>query len=162
MNKMILPVKVKIAEKDLSAKERTFNKLIIQLEKAHQNFEKTKQSLDEKRDIAEKSLRPIFDQYIQAQLRMFELYVEELKGVKSKTRRELFARFILNEIDGFMVLPCTFTEKEEFWLEEISKKCESIAYKNSIDSNQLSMDECHGVFYERCDPKFDSFARYLF
>jgi hypothetical protein len=113
-----------------------FNKLVVQLESARLKYEKTKESLDKKRAYTEQYLRPVLERTVQSEMKWMQIYFEECKMTKAKKRKELFARFILEEIDAMFMLSMVLSGEDEARLREIAKVCEDIAYSVDPDDKE--------------------------
>lgn len=110
------------------------------MEKARQKFDKTRESLDKKRAYAEEFLRPVLDKTLKAELQWIQVCFEECKLTKPKKKKELFARFILSEIDALFVFAMVFSEEERNMLQQVAKECENIAYSDTLDDDGDSPD----------------------
>ena len=132
-----------------------FNKLVQQLEKARQKLEKTKQLLDEKKSYTNTHLLPEVVREYKLKVRIIEQFYEECISTKAKKRKELLARFILNEVQLMYLFPMGLPERAGERLEEIADACEKIAYPETDDDefadlDQFIFDEMIAEVKERC------------
>ena len=170
MSKSIVKVGINREEESQSPAQKKFNLVISLLEKEKLLYEKTANSLNDKSRITEQLFRPVLDRMAQGFISVFKEYKDALQKTRDKDKREVFARFILAEVDKLRDLPIALSETDSEWVEEMCADCDFLAfpydddddYDDEGDDDEMDDDEVDDDFVDGMDEEPDSLNEILF